>query len=148
LFLRLVKEGVDELPITDPRMTRFWITLKHGVEFVLSCLDIMHGGEIFVPKIPSMKVSDMASTLAPGIPHRIVGIRPGEKLHEVLVTVDEARTTVEMEDRYVIEPAFAWWDREKYINNGASPVAEGFSYTSDTNSDWLDPGSLGKLMSS
>jgi UDP-N-acetylglucosamine 4,6-dehydratase len=103
-FQRLIREGADSLPITDPRMTRFWITLEQGVDFVVSSLAMMTGSEIFVPKIPSMKMVDLATALAPGLPHRIVGIRPGEKLHEVMITEDDARATVELEDRYIILP--------------------------------------------
>jgi len=145
-FQRLIDQGADSLPITDERMTRFWITLQQGVDFVLSSLEIMHGGEIFVPKIPSMKITDLALALAPDMPHQITGIRPGEKLHEAMITCDDARTTLEMDDRYVIEPAFAWWSREPYINNGAQPVAEDFEYASDTNKDWLDADRLRALL--
>ncbi len=146
LFERLLRDGAEELPITDPRMTRFWITLDQGVRFVLSSLSMMHGGEIFVPKIPSMKIVDLALAMAPDLRHRIVGIRPGEKLHEVLITTDDARTTIELGDRYVIEPAFAFWSREPYAANGAEPVPEGFSYTSDGNDAWLDKEALQQLM--
>ena len=99
IFQRLIDQGAKELPITDMRMTRFWITLQQGVDFVLSCLDMMRGGEIFIPKIPSMKISDLAEALAPDITQKIVGIRPGEKLHEVMVAEDDARNTVEFQDR-------------------------------------------------
>ena len=138
LFRRLIEEGADSLPITDPRMTRFSITLQQGVDFVLSCLDMMHGGEIFVPKIPSMRATDLARAMAPDLPHRIVGIRPGEKLHEVMITEDDARTTLDLEDRYVVEPAFALWSRESGLGDGAKRVEEGFRYASNTNSEWLD----------
>ena len=137
-FQRLIDEDAASLPITDERMTRFWITLGEGVDFVLSCLEQMHGGELFVPKIPSMRIVDLARTMAPDLPHEVVGIRPGEKLHEVMVTEDDARTTVEMPDCYVIQPAFNWFSREPYEANGARPVADGFRYSSDSNSDWLD----------
>lgn len=146
LFQRLIREGADSLPITDPRMTRFWITLTQGVDFVLSCLAMMHGGEIFMPKIPSMKVTEMAKALAPDLPHRTIGIRPGEKVHEVLITEDEARNTLELEDRYVIEPAFPFWSRDSYAANGAKRVPEGFRYSSDTNNEWLDRQGLAKLV--
>ena len=138
LFRRLVAEGAAALPITDPRMTRFWITLEQGVDFVLSCLPATTGGEIFVPKIPSMRLVDLARCLAPDLPHRIVGIRPGEKLHEVLITEDDSRTTVALGDRYVIEPPFSLANRAD-VRAGAEPVPEGFRYASDTNEDWLDP---------
>lgn len=142
LFLRLVKEGVESLPITDPRMTRFWITLPQGVDFVLSSLERMSGGEIFVPKIPSMRVTDLAAALAPNLPIRHIGIRPGEKLHEVMITEDDSRTTLELPDCYVIEPSFAFWSREHLNAAGASPVAENFCYRSDSNDRWLSPDDL------
>lgn len=138
LFCKLIHEGAESLPITDPRMTRFWITLQQAVDFVLSCSGMMHGGEIFVPKIPSMRATDLARTMAPDLAHRIIGIRPGEKLHEVMITEDDARTTLELEDRYVVEPAFALWSREPYPGDGAKRVEEDFRYASDTNSEWLD----------
>jgi UDP-N-acetylglucosamine 4,6-dehydratase len=146
LFQCLIREGAKSLPITDPRMTRFWITLSQGVDFVLSCLDMMHGGEIFIPKIPSMKVTDLALSLAPHLAHRYIGIRPGEKLHEVMITDDDARSTLELSDRYVIEPTFAWWSRENYTNQGARPVSEGFRYASNTNTEWLDAGQLRAML--
>lgn len=137
-FVGLVKKGADALPITDPRMTRFSITLDEGVDFVLSSLAMMQGGEVFVPKIPSLKVVDLASAVAPNLPQRNVGIRPGEKLHEVLITEDDARTTVELPDRYVVRPAFAFWQAGETEAPRGQPVAEGFCYASDTNSEWLD----------
>ena len=146
LFNKLIAEGANALPITDPRMTRFWITLQQGVDFVLSSLAMMTGGEIFVPKIPSMRVADLATAMAPGLGHRIVGIRPGEKLHEALITEDDSRLTLEMEDRYVIEPAFAYWSRKPYAEAGACPVEEGFRYASDNNPVWLDDGGLEKMI--
>ena len=145
LFRRLMAEGAAEFPITDPRMTRFWITLEHGVSFVLSSLPMMVGGEIFVPKIPSMRLVDLARCLAPDRPHRIVGIRPGEKLHEVMITEDDSRTTREMDDRYVIEPAFGLFDRPDALSD-AEPVPEGFRYASDTNEEWLDPDRMRRLL--
>ena len=146
LFRRLIAEGADSLPITDDRMTRFWITLDQGVEFVLSSLKMMRGGEIFVPKIPSMKVVDLAKAMAPDRSHRIIGIRPGEKIHEVLVTEDDARSTVEYADCYIIEPTMTFWSRDTHTAEGARPVAEGFRYASDTNVDWLDAAALGTLL--
>ncbi len=145
LFHRLVAEGIDALPITDSRMTRFWITLEQGVDFVLSCLPAMTGGEIFVPRIPSMRVVDLARCLAPDMPHRIVGIRPGEKLHEVLITEDDSRTTVVSHDRYVIQPPFGLAGR----NTSSSRVEwapEGFCYASDTNEEWLDEAQMRRLI--
>lgn len=147
LFRRLIAVGVDSLPITDPRMTRFWITLREGVDFVLSCLPMMRGGEIFVPKIPSMRITDLANTMAPGLQQHVVGIRSGEKLHETMVTEGDARHTVEMEDRYVIEPSFVWWDRATFEGSLGKRVAEDFRYSSDENSDWLTPDRLQALLS-
>jgi UDP-N-acetylglucosamine 4,6-dehydratase/5-epimerase len=146
-FKKLIAEGADHLPITDERMTRFWITLQQGVAFVITSLTMMRGGEIFVPKIPSMRMVDLAHCLAPHLPLKTVGIRPGEKLHEVMITEDDSRQTLELEDRYVIEPAFAWWQRGPYVASGANPVAEGFRFSSDTNSDWLDEARLKQLLS-
>src|SRR5579862_435322 len=113
-FKKLVDEGADHLPVTDERMTRFWITLQQGVNFVITSFTVMRGGEIFVPKIPSMRIVDLAQCFAPDLPCRVVGIRPGEKLHEVMVTEDDSRLTLELGDRYVIEPAFSWWQRGPY----------------------------------
>lgn len=146
LFRKLIAEGADSLPITDERMTRFWITLREGVDFVLSCLDMMRGGEIFVPKIPSMKMTDLAHTMAPNLKHRVVGIRPGEKLHETMITEGDARTTIEMADRYVIEPAFAWWDRSTFEGPSARRVADDFRYSSDSNPEWLKPDQLTTML--
>ncbi|MDP3852500.1 UDP-N-acetylglucosamine 4,6-dehydratase (inverting) [Phenylobacterium sp.] len=136
LFQRLIAKGVTELPITDARMTRFWITLNQGVDFVLSSLDMMRGGEIFVPKIPSMKMTDLAAAMAPGLAIKVIGIRPGEKLHEMMISVDDARTTVDLDDRYAIEPAFVEYPREAYAKSHPL-VDEGFCYASDTNDEWL-----------
>lgn len=148
LFNKLIAEGADSLPITDERMTRFWITLQQGVDFVASSFAMMRGGEIFVPKIPSMRVLDIAATLAPRLPRRVVGIRPGEKLHEVMITADDSRQTVELSDRYIIEPAFAWWSRQTYRDEGARPVAPDFRYASDTNDQWLTTEQLATLLKS
>jgi UDP-N-acetylglucosamine 4,6-dehydratase len=143
-FKRLAAEGAKTLPITDPRMTRFWITLPVAVDFVASSMEQMIGGEIFIPKIPSMKVTDLAEAIAPGIPHEIVGIRPGEKLHEVMITEDDARNTVELQDRYIIEPSFGAFDRSKASQG--KPVDENFRYTSNTNTQWLDAKALRALL--
>ena len=134
-FQRLIDRGATSLPITDDRMTRFWITLDQGVDFVLSSLDVMRGGEIFVPKIPSMRVVDLASAMAPGLAQEVVGIRPGEKLHEMMISADDARTTIDLGDRYAIEPAFVEYTRAPV--KGARPAPEGFSYASDSNDEWL-----------
>ncbi|MFY8139970.1 MAG: UDP-N-acetylglucosamine 4,6-dehydratase (inverting) [Caulobacter sp.] len=147
LFRRLLAQGATELPITDARMTRFWITLNEGVEFVLSSLEIMRGGEIFVPKIPSMSMPDLVQAMSPGAGMKIVGIRPGEKLHEIMVGADDARQTVELSDRYVIEPAFVEYTRKPFgAEDGAAPVDESFAYSSDSNSDWLDADRLTAML--
>jgi UDP-N-acetylglucosamine 4,6-dehydratase len=132
-FKKMASTG--KLPITDERMTRFWITLDQGVQFVVDSLKRMNGGEIFVPKIPSMKVTDLAEALAPEAEIEIVGIRPGEKLHEAMITEDDARHTLEFEDHFVIVPEFPWW-AQCYTNEGQS-LSENFKYTSDTNTQWL-----------
>jgi UDP-N-acetylglucosamine 4,6-dehydratase/5-epimerase len=121
--------------ITDPRMTRFWITLDQGVRFVIRSIEQLHGGEIFVPKIPSMKLLDMAQAIAPDCQIDCVGIRPGEKLHEVLLSEDEARNAIECDDMFVIQPAHSWWRKENWKSDALLP--EGFRYSSDTNSQWL-----------
>jgi len=143
LFQRLIAKGATELPITDTRMTRFWITLNEGVDFVLSSLGMMSGGEIFVPKIPSMKMTDLAAAMAPNLPIKVVGIRPGEKLHEMMISADDARTGLDLGDRYAIEPAFV-----EYTRGGlkGAPLADGFSYASDTNDDWLSGDGLLALL--
>lgn len=140
-FRQLIENNAQSLPITDPRMTRFWITLNQGVEFVLSSLHVMKGGEIFVPKIPSMKVVDLASVLAPSLPHEVIGIRPGEKLHEMMISNDDARMTLDLGDRFVIEPFSAEWDRSRKGLNGKR-VSEDFEYSSDKNNEWLDAETL------
>jgi len=145
-FEKLIANGATHLPITDPRMTRFWITIKHGVEFVLSSLEMMQGGEIFVPKIPSMKITDLAHVMAPDLPHETVGIRPGEKLHETMITTDDARSTVELDDRYIIQPMFNSWKPQHYLDVGGKPAPEDFHYSSDTNPDWLNKESMAKLL--
>ena len=145
-FKGLVKSGADFLPITDPQMTRFWITLQQGVDFVLSTLSLMHGGEIFVPKIPSMKITDLARAVAPDLAHEIVGIRSGEKLHETLITEDDARYTVEFEDRYAIEPSAVYWQRELLSKVGGKAVDQSFSYTSTGNPEWLSKTALRELL--
>ncbi|NSL51790.1 UDP-N-acetylglucosamine 4,6-dehydratase (inverting) [Calidifontibacillus erzurumensis] len=143
-FKKLKENGATELPITDERMTRFWITLDQGVQFVIDNLQRMKGGEIFVPKIPSMKVIDLAEAIAPECSIKIVGIRPGEKLHEVMITEDDARHTLEYDSYYVIQPEFPWW-REEY-SNGGKPLPDGFSYVSNTNDHWLTVDELRKLV--
>jgi UDP-N-acetylglucosamine 4,6-dehydratase len=116
-------------------MTRFWITLDQGVRFVINCIERMHGGEVFVPKIPSMNIMDLAHAIAPGCEVEDIGIRPGEKLHEVLLGEDEARHTVELDDMFVVQPAHPWWNTEAW-QNGRKPE-EGYRYASDSNTSWL-----------
>jgi len=130
--------------ITDPRMTRFWITLDQGVRFVIRSIEQMHGGEIFVPKIPSMKLLDMAQAIAPDCQIDCVGIRPGEKLHEVLLSEDEARNAIERDDMFVIQPAQAWWRKENWKGDASLP--EGFRYSSDSNPHWLTAERLYELV--
>lgn len=146
LFRELIASGATSLPITHADMTRFWITLDQGVNFVLSSLEIMSGGEIFVPKIPSMKVVDFAAAIAPDLPQEIVGIRPGEKLHETMITPDDARMTLELQDRYIIEPSFAFWSNVHLAGHNARSVADGFEYASNQNNEWLDADGLHRLM--
>lgn len=145
-FRKLVANKADRIPITHPEMTRFWITLEQGINMVLSSFDLMNGGEIFVPKIPSMKVVDLANAIAPGIPHDIVGIRPGEKLHEVMVTGDDARMTVDLGDRYAILPAFRFWTANEDTSAGVKRVPNNFNYSSDINDEWLDEVGFNELM--
>lgn len=132
-FLKKRKEGV--LPITDPRMTRFWITLEQGVEFVFKCFEIMVGGELFIPKIPSMNILDLAKAIAPDCKTEIIGIRPGEKLHEVMIPKDDSHRTIEYDDKYVIQPDFKFFKR-RFNANGGKPVSEDFEYNSGTN-PWI-----------
>lgn len=133
-FRRLASEG-EPLPITDQRMTRFWITLPQAVDFVVSCFEDMSGGELYVPRIPSMRVTDLAEAVAPGAPIVEIGIRPGEKLHEEMISTEDSRRAVRRDDRYLVLPTLAEWG---FTNTWGDPVADGFSYTSETNDLWLD----------
>ena len=142
LFKRLAADG-SPIPITDKRMTRFWITLPQAVHFVISCFDDMQGGELYVPRIPSMKVVDLAEAIAPGCQLQEIGIRPGEKLHEEMISSEDARRTLRRDDRYVVMPTLAEWG---YTNTAGDAVAEGFSYTSDTNDQWLSVEDLRALL--
>ena len=147
LFKRQKEEG--RLSITDLRMTRFWLTLDQGVEFVIKCLSRMVGGEIFIPKIPSMKLTDLAEVIAPGIPCETTGIRPGEKLHEILLTEEESRHTRELEDHFVVEPEFPFWaTKELWWGSllGGKQVPEGFVYSSDRNERVLSEEELRKMV--
>lgn len=142
LFEEAKERGV--LPITDARMTRFWITLDQGVRFVIRCLETMRGGEIFIPKLPSMKIVDLARAVAPNCRHETVGIRPGEKLHEILIPRDEIRRTLEFDDMYVIEPDFPWWGKNSLI--GGRRLPDDFEYSSDKNSKWLNVEELREML--
>lgn len=144
-FRKLMAEGWDHIPITHPDMTRFWITLDQGIELVASSFKLMHGGEIFVPKIHSMKITDLASAVAPHLPLKVIGIRPGEKLHEIMIPADDARNTIELEDRYVIKPQFSGWSAGDAGIEG-KPVPELFSYSSDNNSEWLTIDDFNELL--
>ncbi|NEU32295.1 UDP-N-acetylglucosamine 4,6-dehydratase (inverting) [bacterium LRH843] len=134
-FFKKMKE-TGKIPITDMRMTRFWITLDQGVQFVIDNLSRMKGGEIFVPKIPSMKVTDLAKAMAPNCEIEIIGIRPGEKLHETMITEDDARRTLDYGTYFIIQPEFPWWNASVYAKDG-KPLPDGFSYASNTNDQWL-----------
>lgn len=128
-------------------MTRFWITLSQGIEFVMTSLESMRGGEIFVPKIPSMNIMDTAKAIAPECATETIGIRPGEKLHEIMITVDDALNTAEFNDRYVIQPAADWWDQESYLKeSGSKRVPEDFQYSSDINPEWMTVAELKELL--
>ncbi|HEV2495927.1 MAG TPA: UDP-N-acetylglucosamine 4,6-dehydratase (inverting) [Terriglobia bacterium] len=141
----LAQRPTRVLTLTDPRMTRFWITLEQGVRFVIAGLEHMHGGETFVPKIPSMKISDLAEVIAPGCRIETTGIRPGEKLHEVMIPADVSRQTVEFDDFFVIKPHFRWWDTGNWKEG--RPCPEGFEYSSHTNDRWLTKGEMRDLIS-
>jgi UDP-N-acetylglucosamine 4,6-dehydratase/5-epimerase len=142
-FQRLAEAG-RPLPITDERMTRFWITLDAAVDFVISCFERMSGGEMFVPKVPSMRVVDLARTVAPDADFQHVGIRPGEKLHEEMISEDDARRTLEFERHYVITPVLAGWGWTS--PEGGEPVPDGFRYRSDDNDEWLTPEELSEMV--
>ncbi|HYE99494.1 MAG TPA: UDP-N-acetylglucosamine 4,6-dehydratase (inverting) [Planctomycetota bacterium] len=133
-----------EITITDERMTRFWLSLDQGVRFVLASIERMKGGELFVPKIPSMRVTDLAAAIAPSARTRVVGIRPGEKLHEMLLSEDEARHARDMGDHYVVYPEFEWWSEEHL--NGGKPLPDGFRYVSNDNPKWLNRDDLARLV--
>ena len=142
LFLQQVKSGV--ITITDDTMTRFWITLEQGVRLVIDAIERMQGGEIFVPKIPSMKVTDLADAIAPGLERKIIGIRPGEKINETLITEDEARHAQEFDTYYVIEPEFHFWQKDNL--KGGKSLPQAFTYTSANNSWWLSNKELKGMM--
>ncbi|WP_035054059.1 UDP-N-acetylglucosamine 4,6-dehydratase (inverting) [Andreprevotia chitinilytica] len=148
-FRKLVADGCDSLPITDPRMTRFWITLQRGVDFVLKNFERMQGGELFVPKIPSVRITDLATAMAPQLKQHVVGIRPGEKVHELMISHDDSNHTFEFADHYVIAPSINFVVQHGYDSNDAGeqgkPVDEGFNYASDNNPLFLDIAELKAL---
>lgn len=146
MIRRLVEEGCESIPLTDDRMTRFWITLDQGIDFVLSSAEIMKGGEIFVPKVPSMTVVDMMEALAPGVPRQVVGIRSGEKLHELLISKDDTAVVLYRDDRYVICPAQDPNVQASHEAEGATIAPADFHYASNTNEEWLDADGLVKLL--
>jgi len=145
IFLKQRASG--KLTITDLRMTRFWLTLEQGVRFVIRCVEQMHGGEVFVPKIPSTRIADLAKIIAPEAELEVIGIRPGEKLHEVLINEDEARSTVELDDMFVVQPTAALWFGRDWQDRGRL-LEEGFRYASETNPDWLTIDQMRTLVSS
>ncbi|MGY3468794.1 UDP-N-acetylglucosamine 4,6-dehydratase [Bradyrhizobium sp. LM6.11] len=143
LYNKLIAAGTDHLPITDPRMTRFWISLQQGVDFVTKSFERMSGGEIFVPMIPSVRISDLAKAMAPALPSRVIGIRPGEKLHEVMCPTDDSHLTLKFHDHFVIKPTIKFFRRDvDYLANSigehGEPVADGFEYNSGKNDHFLD----------
>lgn len=142
-FKKIRETGV--VPVTDERMTRFWITLEQGVQFVIDNLERMHGGELFVPKIPSMNIMDLAKAIAPECEVKLVGIRPGEKLHEAMIMEDDARHTIEFDTYYVIQPEFSWWQAD--YAKGGKRLADDFRYVSNENSEWLTVEELRVLVS-
>ncbi len=148
-FNKLISEGATELPITDDKMTRFFITLEDGVKFVLKNFERMQGGEIFIPKIPSMKITDMAKALAPKLSHKIIGIRPGEKLHEIMCPADDSHLTLEFEDHYVIKPTIQFTGERDFTINQLGEqgniVTQGFEYNSGNNTEWLTSEQLLKM---
>lgn len=143
VFLRQKESG--RITVTDERMTRFWLSIDQGVRFTIRCIEQMQGGEVFVPKIPSMRVVDLATAIAPAAELEFIGIRPGEKLHETLVSEDEARHTVELEDMYVVQPSGALWFGHESEKKGRE-LAEGFSYNSDGNQQWLTVDEISELI--
>ncbi|WGS63894.1 UDP-N-acetylglucosamine 4,6-dehydratase (inverting) [Marinitoga aeolica] len=136
-FKELIEKGIKELPITDFRMTRFWITLEQGVDLVIKALKESKGGETYISKIPSFKITDLAQAMLPGCKMKEIGIREGEKLHEVMITKDDSRTTYEYEKHYIIYPHFDWWNFESHFTPGGKLIEEGFEYNSGNNSEWL-----------
>ncbi len=144
-FKKLVEEGAKELPITDMKMTRFWLKLEQAVEMVLEAIEHMQGGELYVKKIPSMRMPDLAAAIAPNLKTIEVGIRPGEKIHEQMITKEDARNTIEFDDYYIIQPDLEWWNLERKLKTG-KPVNEDFEYHSGNNDRWLSVEDMRKLI--
>lgn len=144
-FQRLVKEGKTSLPITDPNMTRFWLKLENAVWLVLKAFETMRGGELFVKKIPSMRIMDLAKAIAPHLDTHIIGIRPGEKIHEQMISQEDARHTLELDGYYIIQPDLTWWKKRAKDIHG-KPVPADFSYNSGTNTEWLSISDMQKLI--
>jgi UDP-N-acetylglucosamine 4,6-dehydratase/5-epimerase len=149
-FSALIAKNTDELPITDPRMTRFSITLAQGVKFVLKCFERMQGGELFVPKIPSIRITEVARVMAPDLPHKLIGIRPGEKVHEIMCPLDDAHLTLEFEDHFVIQPttSFSIDFHKNCVGEKGTPVPDDFQYSSDRNDHWLEGEQLAAMIKS
>lgn len=144
-FQQLVKEGAKSLPITDPNMTRFWLKLENAVWLVLKAFENMQGGELFVKKIPSMRIIDLAKAIAPNLDTHIIGIRPGEKIHEQMISAEDARHTLEFDEYYIIQPDLSWWKAKKK-DIGGKPVSADFVYNSGTNTEWLTISDMQKLI--
>ena len=144
-FQRLVKEGQTSLPITDPNMTRFWLKLENAVWLVMKAFEIMQGGELYVKKIPSMRIMELAKAIAPKLDTHIIGIRPGEKIHEQMISQEDARHTLEFDDYYIIQPDLLWW-KNSVKDLGGKPVPLDFSYNSGTNTQWLSVEDMQKLI--
>jgi len=143
-FLAQRKQGT--LPVTDERMTRFWITLEQGASLVLNTFREMRGGEVVVPRIPSMRITDLVRVIAPGCATTVIGIRPGEKLHEVMIPVDDGRQTLAFGDHFIIKPTFPWWDPSWHSEKGGEPCSDGFYYGSDNNTEWLSDDELARMI--
>ncbi|RAZ44692.1 UDP-N-acetylglucosamine 4,6-dehydratase (inverting) [Campylobacter hyointestinalis] len=150
LFKKLIANGARDLPITDTRMTRFWITLEQGVNFVLKNFARMQGGELFIPKIPSMKMTDLAKAMAPNLGIKIIGIRPGEKLHETMISKDDAHLTYEFDDHYVIVPSIHFLTEPNFslnlLGEKGLKINGEFEYSSNTNKEWLDSARLNQML--
>lgn len=146
IFKNMIEEGERELTITDPRMTRFWITLEQGVELVFKALEESNGGETYISKIPSFRITDLAEAMLPGAKIKEIGIREGEKLHEIMITKDDSTLTYEYEEHYIIYPNFDWWKFDKNLVSNGVKVEEGFEYNSGTNKEWLSVDALSTVL--